>query len=103
MLWNLGAVQQRCSWRILLSPSLPSPLGSLAAAPSWGHTEADLAPFRLGFAQEPPRRLEEELCSGQGAACCRGLARACTHQIQAVRNADDGFNLILPLRSTRTQ
>lgn len=26
-----------------------------------------------------------------------GPGRVCTHQIQAVGNADDGFNLILPL------
>lgn len=30
----------------------------------------------------------------------RGLAWVCTHQIQAVRNTDDGFNLILLLQST---
>lgn len=73
--------------------------------PSLSHWSHPLQPSSVGtlvwICQEhppPTRRLEEgTVLRPRELHAARRLAQVCTHQIQAIRNADDGFNLILSL------
>lgn len=106
MLRGVAVLYQKCgdkSCSLSPLPFLPSPLAWPAAALSCGHAGAGLARPWLGFAKEPPlpRRLQEgTVLRPRELQAARGLARVCAHQIQAVRNTDDGFNLLLLLQST---
>lgn len=89
-----SAVQLMDHDLFVLSLSLAFPLVSPTAVLFCGHIGLGLP----GAIPPPPQEVGEGNCAqAQGAACCQGLAQVYTHQIQAVRNADDGFNLILPL------
>ena len=102
LLEECGVLRQKGSRQVCLFPLSPfhplSPMSSLGQilldfiweppppAPGGGHSAQ-----RRGWGGAVVRGVEWVcVCVGGGAAVC-------THQVQPIRNADNGFNLIFPL------